>query len=328
MNYFSIAPEIIYADVEWLDSEIALSDITVPGLENKHIELIKQVPVTKSIIGKEPLTIRTQTEEFDSRMKEIHQYFVAYARNTSENGFATVLVLIKDFYVAKNQIVFRSNKDMFALYEMNRTNERYLFGREYFESIDWSNIVKIAPTPNSLVVASAGSPNWGHFLVDELPRICMFISEISTLEEINLYFTGYAHYSGQFNQNRIEAVRILFPEHRVQCHLLDNNKVSYFESSKYYSPITFHPFYKNGALTRLPKLILNSRAEIGLGKNSRKLFCLRRNGARSIPEADIASLRSLFEPLGFLFYYPEEHSTENQCQQRRIINQVIDVVGR
>ena len=325
IKYFSIAPSVIYTDVEWLDKEMSLSDVTSFNLENKHIELIRKVTLVKDVKELQPLTLRIQSEEFDSRMREIHHYFTSYTKSTSENGFATVLVLIKDFYVAKNQIIIRSNDEMFALYEMNRTNERYLFGENYFKSINWSNIVQIAPAANSLVVVSAGSPNWGHFLVDELPRICMFISETPIIEEINIYL--YKHNSGQFNQNRIEAIRILFPEHRVQCHLLDKGKVFYFESSKYYSPITFHPFYKNRSLTQLPRLILNSRAEIVLGKTSRKLFCLRRNSARLISEAGINSLRSLFEPLGFLFYYPEEHSTENQFETFAAADLIIGVMG-
>ena len=135
MKYFSIAPLVIYADVEWLDKDMSLSDVTSFNLENKHIELIRKVTLVKDVKELQPLTLRIQSEEFDSRMREIHHYFTSYTKSTSENGFATVLVLIKDFYVAKNQIIIRSNDEMFALYEMNRTNERYLFGENYFKSI-------------------------------------------------------------------------------------------------------------------------------------------------------------------------------------------------
>jgi capsular polysaccharide biosynthesis protein len=38
-------------------------------------------------------------------------------------------------------------------------------------------------------------------------------------------------------------------------------------------------------------------------------------------------LKSLFEPLGFLFYYPEEHSTENQFETFAAADLIIGVMG-
>ena len=38
-------------------------------------------------------------------------------------------------------------------------------------------------------------------------------------------------------------------------------------------------------------------------------------------------MRSLFEPLGFLFYYPEEHSTENQFETFAAADLIIGVMG-
>ena len=220
MNYFSIAPAIIYDQVDWLDEEISLSQVTVPFLEEKHIEFIKEISLFENVLEPEPSTVRVQTEEFGSRMKDIHNYFAKLNGKTSERGFTSVLVLIKNFYITKNQIVVRSEDEIFALYEMNRANERYLFGDKYFESVDWSNIKKVRQRENALVMASAGSPNWGHFLVDEIPRICLFIGTIPMSEEINIYFTEYNHYSGQFNKNRFEAIELLFPDRRVKCHLI------------------------------------------------------------------------------------------------------------
>ena len=46
MNYFSIAPAIIYDQVDWLDEEISLSQVSVPFLEEKHIEFIKEIQLS------------------------------------------------------------------------------------------------------------------------------------------------------------------------------------------------------------------------------------------------------------------------------------------
>ena len=113
----------------------------------------------------------------------------------------------------------------------------------------------------------------------------------------------------------------------MRCHLIKNNKIAYFHSAHYYSPITFHPFYKNGDLTRLPRAIRNARSDITLSKPATKLFCLRRTGARSIPQSDVAILRRIFEPLGFIFYYPEENSVENQFVTFSSADFIIGIMG-
>ena len=327
MNFFSIAPEIIYSGLKWLDQDFTLSDITNPYLEKEHIEILGQLAPYESIGEPEPLGLRFQSEQFGLRMNAVHRYFSEMNSDTSEKGFGTVHVLIKDFYVAKNQIFVRSGDKVFALYELNRPNEKYLFNEEYFISIDWSNIGQVPTTPNSMIVVSAGSSNWGHFLVDELPRICIFISKIPSGEEINIYFTGYKHYFGLLNENKIEALRIIFPAHHFQFHFLNQEHVAHFHSSNFYSPITFHPFYKNGTLARLPQRLLNENSSLILRNKVTKLFCLRQSGARSIPRSKVTRLKKLFEPLGFLFYYPEENSVINQFETFSSADIIVGVMG-
>jgi len=327
MNYFSIAPEILYHDLDWLDHQIMLRDITHPVIEKKHIEVLKEVTLNQENVFAAPLTIQTQTKEFGLRMKEVHHYISQMKRNTSQMSSRAVHVLVKDFYFIKNHILIRNDEQVFGLYEMNRANERYLFGDEYFDSIDWSNSIQIPDTQNSLIVASAGSPNWGHFLIDELPRISLYLRELPVTEEVNIYFTSYSHYSGVFNKNRGEVIKLLFPKHELHFHFLDREKISHFQKANFLSPTTFHPIYKNRELTRLPRTLREATSNFTPRRSNRKLFCLRRSGARSIPQSDISNLMRIFEPWGFHFYYPEDHSVEHQIRIFSEADFIIGVMG-
>jgi hypothetical protein len=75
-------------------------------------------------------------------MREVHEYFSGLNRGISKKGFRAAQALIKDFYVSKNQIIIKSGDEIFGIYELNRSNERYLFGDEYFSSIDWFKIIR------------------------------------------------------------------------------------------------------------------------------------------------------------------------------------------
>lgn len=314
MKYLSIAPKAIYSGIEWTDEELSIDDVTYSDLERKHVEIIREFSLSECTLDPEPLTIRVQTEKFGTRMREVHEYFSGLNRGISKKGFRATQALIKDFYVSKNQIIIKSGDEIFGIYELNRSNERYLFGDEYFSSIDWSKIIDLPITQNALIMVSAGSPNWGHYLVDELPRIAMFIGGKTSDEEVNIYLTSYSHLSKNFDVNRMEIVKILFPTRTIHFHFLDQNQVSYFHVANFYSPITFHPFYKNGVLTRLPRSLLDAKTEISTNKPTNKIFCFRRAGSRSTSESDLADLQEIFEPLGFLFYCPEENSVEHQVK--------------
>lgn len=327
IQLFSIAPNFIYGALDWRDEQVALSKVIDTELEHDHVEVVKVISSNLELSNPLPSKIHAQTEEFGLRIDEIHNYFNLMTEPTSEIGFNTVQVRLKNFSVIKNQIVIRKGSNLYALYEMNRPNERYLFPAEYFANIDWSDSKSTPELVNSYLSVSAGSPNWGHFLIDELPRICMFIDGLNATEPVNIYFTDYSQQFERFNQNREDTVTSLFPGRSIDFHFLSENQVNHFESATYISPATFHPFFKNKRFLEYPRLLNNLRISDSANAPKDKVFCIRTSGARSLSESAIMQLRSLFEPLGYFFYSPEKYSVEDQFKVFSEAKLIIGLMG-
>jgi capsular polysaccharide biosynthesis protein len=327
LKIFSIAPKSIYGDLDWCDEELVFSTIFNEDLEHDHVEVLQIFPNVETLENSLPSSIQAQTEKFGLRMQEIHEYFNAMTVPTSHTGFNTVHVHLKNFSVIKNQILITNQNEVYGLYELNRPNERYLFPSEYFEKINRTRSENVPELVNSYISISAGSPNWGHFLVDELPRLCKFIATCDATEMINIYMTEYSHNRGKLNQNKIEAIKYLHPDQSIEFHLLPENQVNHFKSASYISPITFHPFYKNREFLSVPR-VQNSLRNDDLGLNTKeKIFCIRTSGARSLSESAITQLKSLFEPLGYFFYSPENESVENQFRIFTGAKTIIGLMG-
>jgi capsular polysaccharide biosynthesis protein len=327
LKIFSIAPKSIYGNLEWRDEERDFSTILNEDLEQDHVEVLQIFPNEETLKNPLPSSIRVQTEKFRVRMQEIHEYFNAMTVPNSQTGFDTVHVRLKNFSFIKNQILITNQKEVYGLYELNRSNERYLFPSDYFRDLDRLRSEKVPELVNSYISISAGSPNWGHFLVDELPRICKFIASCDSSEVINIYMTDYSSNQVKLNQNKIEAIRYLHVNRSIEFHLMPENQVNQFKSASYISPITFHPFYKNKEFLNTPRL-LNSFITKDLGKDSKeKIFCIRTTGARSLSKSAIAQLKSLFEPLGYFFYSPENDSVENQFRIFTGAKTIIGLMG-
>jgi hypothetical protein len=189
MKYFSIAPEEIYTGAKWLDQEIPLDALSHPKIREIHVSLIQTFRHAHGKLEAYPRNIRVENAQFKNKISEIHSYFHDLPEPSSRKGFNSVHVTLNNFFFAKNQILIIMAGSPYALYELNRENERYLFGPTYFESIDWTHPEEICQVANPVISVSAGSPNWGHFLIDELPRLCAFIVSTPAIEEVNIYLT-------------------------------------------------------------------------------------------------------------------------------------------
>jgi hypothetical protein len=199
------------------------------------------------------MNIQTQTNEFKDQISEIIEYFQGEKNATSQVGFNSVLVEISKFYFVKNQIIIRSNANH-LVYELNRENERYLFPINYFDSITWNRVTEIPYESAGVayISVSAGSPNWGHFLVDELPRIIKFVNLNLDKKIIHIYFTSYDQNDIKIDESKMNTIDFLYPELSIQYHFLNENEVYFFNTASYISGITYHPSFKDRIFLQYP----------------------------------------------------------------------------
>jgi hypothetical protein len=322
MKMISIAPKEIYQTQQFIDDGTMMSEDEQRLITDEHIKLIGQYPTNQTEKLSRPSSISTRSEDYLAHINKVIDFWLNKPGPVSEIGFSTVLVEINNFLFTRNQVLFQGD-ELILMLELNRRNERYLFGSEYFSSADFKSEVILTPRTNRFLVVSAGSANWGHFLVDELPRIVRYVGSREEEKEFDFVFTSQ---NVLLDQNKNEIIQLLFPHITVGCTFLSKEVVYRIESAHYISPITFHPFYKNSTFLQGVRSQYQIQMQ-SLNVNRKKIFCLRREESRSLSDVLIEELRIIFEPLGFIFYYPAENSVKNQLALFADAEVIIGLMG-
>jgi hypothetical protein len=186
-----------------------------------------------------------------------------YAGQVTRNCPASVLVRIEDAVLAHSVLYARGSSDAPAIvYETFRPNDRPALpaidrgeiaraDRARFADRDWA----------TLFVGSAGSSNYGHWLVDDLPRLKGF--EGVTRHAGRPVRVAIPGFGGAIDAVRIESIRLLLGE-SVHIDLVDPNVPQHIPDLYYVTPVTQHPLQKSpAALDRAARDVLARLAQAG-----------------------------------------------------------------
>ncbi|MBB3349620.1 DUF563 domain-containing protein [Sphingomonas sp. BK069] len=237
-----------------------------------------------------------------------------YAGQVTRNCPASVLVRIEDAVLAHSVLYARGSSDAPAIvYETYRPNDRPALpaidrgeiaraDRARFADRDWA----------TLFVGSAGSSNYGHWLVDDLPRLKGF--EGVTRHAGRPVRVAIPGFGGAIDAVRIESIRLLLGE-SVHIDLIDPNVPQHIPDLYYVTPVTQHPLQKSpAALDRAARDVLARLAQAGsLPNGPLQLFVLRtpRYGRGLANEGEI---RALVAARGFTLVDPDGLSFAEQVQ--------------
>lgn len=200
----------------------------------------------------------------------------------------SVLSMLRDVTVQDAAIYFDGGDTCTILYEMHRPNDRptkpgdadiHLRARTYYPK---------QANEAYLLIASAGSHNWGHWLTDDLPRVAaaVFLRRHVPKTKVTIILLSFGLGIDEARRRSIEChpdlggVSVLFLRRAVAYH---------FEELFYASPVSYHPTAKlKGAVDYVRQSYVREEAS-----SRRKLYLSR-------PEGDVRNLANADEVEAFM----------------------------
>lgn len=161
-------------------------------------------------------------------------------------GSSSRFFRLQDVYIYSNVLYFLHENKLVTCYETYRPNDRpYVTHLDLLPEQVISSALYFSSTGPIFYVGSAGSSNYGHWLVDDLPRIraLQAIAQASASNRIEILLPGY---SDAINAVRQESVRVFTPaEIETTICFVPANQILHFDEVFYVSPVSYHPAVKS-----------------------------------------------------------------------------------
>ena len=271
-----------------------------------------------------PLRLSGDKPEFaETHVKFIEQSARGLANNLPDS-WAMSEVVLTDACIYRNQIHFPQH-DWAMLHELNRPHERKVpLKHSDFVNVQLgSQVIQSGDIP-TLFVTCEGSHNWGHFLMEDLPRIVNFIQRQSS-SEIHIIMTSFFAESAVIDKRKEQLVRGLFPHRHITFTFAKREIPLQIDKVTYLTPIALHPVFHSPELVQ--SVIQQFTRHHAASLSPTKRLLVLRKGSRKI-ESDIENiLIEMLLPHGFEVVYPEEMNGLDQALLFASATHIIGVMG-
>ncbi len=173
----------------------------------------------------------------------------------------------------------------------------------------------------TLLCTNEGFHNWGHFLVEDLPRIVAFLRAKQSAQN-RLVLTKSSEIVPEMDQQKKILLESLFPKKQLLFEFAPRNVKYFFEKISFVTPTAMHAWYHSPEFFEIVQTQL-SMHHAAPKKRSKKLFVLRR-GNRLLEPDSLAALIPEMQARGFEVVYPEDFSGYEQAQ---LFANAIEIVG-
>ncbi|WP_174279697.1 glycosyltransferase family 61 protein [Sphingomonas bacterium] len=165
-----------------------------------------------------------------------------YAGIATRDCPASVLVRLTDAVLADSVLYARASTTPTIVYETYRSNDRHAVRRASRADIDGADRACFAdPNWQCLFIGSAGSFNYGHWLVDDLPRLkAMATMRRLDARPVRVVIQGYG---SDIDRVREESIRSLLGA-ATHIDLLERDRAYHFAELYYPTPVSLHPVQK------------------------------------------------------------------------------------
>lgn len=224
----SAIPDGLYADVP----DVATVDPTMLG-----IQVVGEVFATARYHWRFPTDGFINPTAFTEGLGRF------YASIATRNCPASVLVRLEDAIVANSIVYAGVSTDPRIIYETYRPNDRSAVQALSRDQLVTANFDRFDdPNWQSFFIGSAGSSNYGHWLVDDLPRLkaILALTRFSP-RPIRVLIHSYAE---SINNIRMQSIRLILGE-AIHIDLLEPGQPYYFKELFYTTPVSQHPVHKS-----------------------------------------------------------------------------------
>lgn len=299
------------------------------GLMDSYKYYDNNIEVISQVFPEAALSRNIATEIFshNNDFNEITSTQYKNIKNSHNYIIPSFLVRINKAVIWNNMIFVNNSGRLMPVYEFYRKTDRiekgpHLIGR--VAACPKHDIINV-DQEDKLFVGSAGSFNYGHWLIDDLPAISgsNFINNDG--RKIRLLMSGY---SGSLNDIKLEGIGLLDTQKRISSSLfLDLNVAYHIENLYYVTPSSYHPHSKNpSSLEFVRRLFASETAGSITANKSRKIFINRKESSiRKIKNID--EVRAYLVSIGYEEYIPEDLSFQDQISLFKEASDVIGIMG-
>ncbi|TWA82780.1 uncharacterized protein DUF563 [Azospirillum brasilense] len=317
----SVGAGRIYRDGGFYDGEVPISRLEdATGSFGGCVTFIDELFPPQSIARPMPDFLEGPDPGFIERLlghyRQIDGIFSAAA--------AAAVVRIHNAAIYDNVVFVVSDGALIPVYEMLRAADRAAKGREMaVRAGSAGSGWRLAYDGKALFVGSAGSSNYGHWLVDDFPTL----GAVDCIDGNGLVTVLMSSYGGRIDAIRSEGAGLACPRSgTVAPVFLPTDHLVFVDDLHYVTPVSYHPIVKHPqALARIQALCAERWGSPSKAAE-RKLF-VNRSSAHSRHITNNDAVRSVLLDHGFEEIFPEALSFQEQGQAFREASHVVGVMG-
>ena len=318
MDYVSCAPATLYRDGGFFEAPEILARLCDPAqTPQNECRLVGELYPSYGYLRPEP---DCYTE--DATFRAALDAHCAYVNTMFRHGAASAVVCLASAFLNQNVLYARSEAGLRIVFETHRSVDR-----PYVPQIDPAAFSSPAqdisdPTVLNLFLGSAGSANYGHWLVDDLPRARAVeaLQAEAAGRPVRIWITSA---SPAMDRVRVASLeQVCNGLGRIQVGLLQPNHVYAFRELYYATPVSRHPALKSpDAITFLRNRVKLSGASAGL-----RLFVTRRPAhSRGLVNSD--AIQRQLEQRGFVALDVERMSFAEQAAVFASADAIVGCMG-
>ena len=232
---------------------------------------------------------------------ELRSFYMLMA---TQNCPASVLVSLADAVLANSILYAGFSTAPTIVYETFRINDRRAVHAVPYADLVHANANRFAdPGWQNLFIGSAGSSNYGHWLVDDLPRLnaAFALMRISP-RPIRVLIHSYGE---QIDQVRLQSIRLVLGE-AVHIDLVERDQPYRFDELFYMTPVSQHPIQKSPvAVDMMVRQVLCSALKNLENTDSPTLLFVDRSSVHGRNLVNGADIKDLVQRRGFTVVDPE-----------------------
>lgn len=239
-----------------------------------------------------------------------------------------LLVRIRDAIIWSNMLFVVAQGRVVPLYECYRPNDRSAKGERIVARLAACaerRTLDLEGRPG-LFMGSAGSFNYGHWLVDDFPALACANALWPASAPARVLISRFAY--GAIDAIREEGVRLaLGPERSVEVDHLDPTVAYHVRNIHFATPPSYHPLTKHPASIAYTRAVIQRIVSEGNDRaRPRKIFVNRApNWFRHLVNVD--DLRSVLAQAGYEEVFPEAMPLHEQWATFSAADGVVGIMG-
>lgn len=242
---------------------------------------------------------------------------------------ASILYHIQDAYLSGSLLYCGKSDSPKLIYETNRAPDRVVT-----RPIEASTFPSADPSLDRsdvdyLHLATSGSFNYGHWLVDDLPRVKAAFEITRRNNGRQLIFLMPSH-GEQMNKVRLEGLSLILG-YPAECIFYDPNRLYKISRLFFPTPVTYHPMDKSPSAMRYLAEVYRYQAQFSTGSicdtaRTDKIFVARSpESGRSL--SNFEEVWAILEGAGYMFVDPGKMSFTDQARVFARSRAIIGVMG-